>query len=106
MTDIAVVTPEDACDRLGPYARAFEALATINSHPSAGNGGWKQSELFALVEETTTCPEPWALDSFAVLLLMCPNAARLVIGQRLKYNHIDETAGIMCALKTVGQTLH
>ena len=113
-----VTSLHDAQQLLGPLAWALESVAVHgNTIFRAAPPGTKAAEnflrfrlqrrnmsplsLFGLVEELTTFPEPWALDSFTGLLLLAPKLAAIVLSLRVVHNSIPEAAALAGSAKTI-----
>lgn len=99
LCDVAVTSHANAFRRLKLHLQILNMLSWKDGR--TGRGHWTNMDIFMLVEEITTFPEPWAMDNFAALLLMVPNVAKPVLVSRIASGHIQETAAIFTAIKNL-----
>ncbi|PIC53111.1 hypothetical protein B9Z55_000295 [Caenorhabditis nigoni] len=96
LSQISVVDYDDALE-LNPLARAMFALLQCkklnNTLP------WTKNTIFNLMEEITTYPNPWSMNTFVALHVLEPELVPIGVVARLNRNHEDEAGDMICTMK-------
>uniref|UniRef100_A0A914X1V5 F-box domain-containing protein n=1 Tax=Plectus sambesii TaxID=2011161 RepID=A0A914X1V5_9BILA len=100
LCDVAVTTLSDGQKRVAPFATAINALLLTSSHNIRGYQ-WCEHEVFAMIEEVTTLPEPWALDNFSALMLFRPALGPIALVSRCLHTYEVEAGQIVNTMKTL-----
>ncbi|KJH39662.1 hypothetical protein DICVIV_14456, partial [Dictyocaulus viviparus] len=74
-------------------------LKTINWDDE--NYCWSQHDVFNVIEELSTTPEPWSFDNFVCLLLHRPSLIPISLIARMNHNYADEACLMFNSFMTV-----
>ncbi|KAE9416329.1 hypothetical protein Angca_006476 [Angiostrongylus cantonensis] len=62
---------------------------------------WSQHDVFNLIEELSTIPEPWSFDNFVSLLLHRPQLIPISLVARMNHNYVDEACLMFNSFMTI-----
>uniref|UniRef100_A0A914CES8 F-box domain-containing protein n=1 Tax=Acrobeloides nanus TaxID=290746 RepID=A0A914CES8_9BILA len=108
LAEIDIVSAADADHRLSQLSTAFGKLLhaiELDFSPASFDYGieqlrWSKPELFNLIEEVTTFPEPWPMQNFVAMLLQSHRLIPIAISYRILHGFGDEAGTIMFMLNT------
>ncbi|CAI4224161.1 unnamed protein product [Auanema sp. JU1783] len=100
LVDIAVTSWSDAEERLKPMADALYTLLKTRKLKD-GLFGWNENEVFNMIEEITTFPEPWSFDNFVMLLTHRPYLIPISVCARIRHGYDDEAGSIVNSIKVL-----
>ncbi|KIH52649.1 hypothetical protein ANCDUO_17248 [Ancylostoma duodenale] len=63
---------------------------------------WSQHDVFNVIEELSTTPEPWSFENFVSLLLFRPALIPISLTARLEHNYADEACLMFNTFAIVG----
>ncbi|EFP01000.1 CRE-PROM-1 protein [Caenorhabditis remanei] len=96
LSQISVLDMEDTVE-LKQFTRAIYALLRCkqlnNSVP------WSKNTVFNLMEEITTYPNPWSMNTFVSLHVLEPELVPIGVVARMNRNHEDEAGDMICTMK-------
>ncbi|CAI5441636.1 unnamed protein product [Caenorhabditis angaria] len=96
-SELVVTTEDEAQSVLKPMANALRAL--MECKRSSAEKPWMKNSIFNLMEEMTTYPEPWSMNTFVSLLLMQPCLIPISIVARMQKDHEQEAGDMLCTMK-------
>ncbi|VDM66451.1 unnamed protein product [Strongylus vulgaris] len=87
--DETIPTYNEAEKTIKPLSDALHVLIKTKQIDEFPNS-WNQHDVFNIVEELSTTPEPWAFENFVSLLLFRPSLISVSLTARLENNYADE----------------
>jgi len=84
-----------------PLSDALTALYNTINEPELGHFSWTETEVFAMMEEVTTFPDPWAMDNFAAVLIHNPVLIPTSLIYRCSQHYMQETGNFVFAILTM-----
>ncbi|EGT55140.1 hypothetical protein CAEBREN_31986 [Caenorhabditis brenneri] len=93
---VSVMNSEDASE-LKPFARAIYGLLLCRKMHSLSP--WTKNTIFNLMEEVTTYPNPWSMNTFVSLHVLEPELVPIGVVARMNRNHEDEAGDMICTMK-------
>ncbi|KAF8361508.1 prom-1, partial [Pristionchus pacificus] len=100
LCDRDVSDQNDAELRIKPLALFISKLSTLNVSRDRSMS-WTNTELFNLIEEVSTCPEPWAFDNFIAFLIQEPLLIPIALTARMTHDYVEEAGNLVSAMKTL-----
>ncbi|KAK6736986.1 hypothetical protein RB195_019589 [Necator americanus] len=99
--DRTITTQNHAEELLKPLSEALHVLMMtkqLDIHQP-----WSQHDVFNVIEELTTTPEPWSFENFVSLLLFRPALIPVSLTARMQHNYTDEACLMFNAFATMSQ---
>ncbi|GMR36868.1 hypothetical protein PMAYCL1PPCAC_07063, partial [Pristionchus mayeri] len=100
LCDRDVTDRRDAELRIKPLAVVISKLSNLAMSRDR-NMSWTSTELFNLIEEVSTCPEPWAFDNFIAFLIQEPSLIPIALTARMTHDYVEEAGNLVSAMKTL-----
>ncbi|CAD6184309.1 unnamed protein product [Caenorhabditis auriculariae] len=97
--DFAVQTHQQAISMLRDISSALQALMLTKKANTELS--WTKNAVFNLMEEVTTFPTPWSMNTFVSLLLVQPCLIPISITARMFRQHEDEAGDMVHTMKTL-----
>uniref|UniRef100_A0A0N5AYC3 FBXO47 ARM repeats region domain-containing protein n=1 Tax=Syphacia muris TaxID=451379 RepID=A0A0N5AYC3_9BILA len=98
----SISTYAESIGYLKPLSDALYFLASSKFLPESHKElNWTETEMFNVIEELTTSPEPWCFDNFASLILHRPCLIPLTFVPRVMNGFVDEAGQLFNTMKTV-----
>lgn len=82
---------------LKPLARALGAL--LKCRKLSFTVPWTKNCIFNLMEEITTFPTPWSMNTFVSLHILEPELVPIGVVARMNRNHEEEAGDMICTMK-------
>ncbi|VDD88652.1 unnamed protein product [Enterobius vermicularis] len=102
LVDSAVTTYAESMEYLRPLSDALYFLASSKYLPeNLAELTWNETEMFNVIEELTTSPEPWSFDNFAGLILHRPCLIPLTFVPRVMNGFVNEAGQLFNTMKTL-----
>ncbi|CAB3408317.1 unnamed protein product [Caenorhabditis bovis] len=95
--DLVIHTEDEATSNLRPLASALKAL--VVSKKTGNKFSWSKNSVFNLMEEVTTYPAPWSMNTFVSFLLMQPCLIPISIVARMLRSHEEEAGDMISTMK-------
>uniref|UniRef100_A0A8R1DUW4 FBXO47 ARM repeats region domain-containing protein n=1 Tax=Caenorhabditis japonica TaxID=281687 RepID=A0A8R1DUW4_CAEJA len=96
LSQISVSSLDDA-QELKPLSKALYALLLCRNLKNALP--WTRNTIFNLMEEVTTYPSPWSMNTFVSLQVLEPELVPIGVIARMHRNHEDEAGDMICTMK-------
>uniref|UniRef100_A0A1I7U602 F-box domain-containing protein n=1 Tax=Caenorhabditis tropicalis TaxID=1561998 RepID=A0A1I7U602_9PELO len=96
LSEISVMTSEEA-RQLRPLARALYGL--LQCRKLSIECPWSKNTVFNLMEEITTYPTPWSMNTFVSLHILEPDLVPIGVIARMNRSHEEEAGDIICTMK-------
>ncbi|CAJ0605564.1 unnamed protein product [Cylicocyclus nassatus] len=100
--DETIMTYNEAEKTIKPLSDALTVLMRTKQIAGFPNP-WNQHDIFNIVEELSTTPEPWAFENFAFLLLFCPSLIPISLTARLENNYAGEACMMFHTFASMSQ---
>ncbi|GMT15009.1 hypothetical protein PFISCL1PPCAC_6306, partial [Pristionchus fissidentatus] len=100
LCDRDVTNQIDAERRVKPLASFISKLLNLGTLRDRSIT-WTNTELFNLIEEVSTCPEPWAFDNFIAFLIQEPSLIPIALAARMTHDYVEEAGNLVSAMKTL-----
>ncbi|RCN39076.1 hypothetical protein ANCCAN_15020 [Ancylostoma caninum] len=89
LCDHTIMSQSVAEELLKPLSDALHVLMTTKEIDDFHHS-WTQHDVFNVIEELSTTPEPWSFENFVSLLLFRPTLIPISLTARLENNYADE----------------
>ncbi|KAL6723343.1 hypothetical protein Aduo_018358 [Ancylostoma duodenale] len=89
LCDHTIMSQSVAEELLKPLSDALHVLMKTREIDDSHHS-WTQQNVFNVIEELTTTPEPWSFENFVSVLLFCPTLIPISLTARLERNYADE----------------
>lgn len=96
LSQLSVMTFDDALE-LKPFSRALYGL--LQCRKLNNTAPWSKNAIFNLMEEVTTYPAPWSMNTFVTLHVLEPELVPIGVVARMNRNHEDEAGDMICTMK-------
>ncbi|VDM43230.1 unnamed protein product [Toxocara canis] len=103
--EVPISTYHNSKQRLGPLSDAFLRLLQTK-YIGVSEFAYAEADVFNLLEEITTYPEPWSFDNFAALLLNRPGLIPVALVFRVVCGYHEEAGEVFSVMKSLLHRWH
>ncbi|KIH53974.1 hypothetical protein ANCDUO_15881 [Ancylostoma duodenale] len=101
LCDHTIMSQSVAEELLKPLSDALHVLMKTKEIDDFHHS-WSQHDVFNVIEELSTTPEPWSFENFVSLLLFRPALIPISLTARLEHNYADEACLMFNTFAIVG----